>query len=305
MDIKRDILETVGGTPLVWLNSINREYGTKIAGKLEFFNPGSSVKDRISVKMIEDAEKSGILSKDSRIVEPTSGNTGIGLAIVCAVKGYRLTLIMPESASVERVKLMKFLGAEVILTPADRGMQGSIDEALAMAEKDSKVFIPYQFKNPSNPEAHREKTSREVWDATDGEIDIFVAGVGTGGTITGVGEVLKKRKPSLKVVAVEPEKSAVLSGGQPGKHKIQGIGAGFVPEVLNTGVIDEIVKVKDEDAIGMSRRLALKDGILCGISSGAAVHAAVEIGKKNKDKLIVVVLPATAERYLSTDLFDI
>ncbi len=305
MDIKRDILETVGGTPLVWLNSINREYGTKIAGKLEFFNPGSSVKDRISVKMIEDAEKSGILSKDSRIVEPTSGNTGIGLAIVCAVKGYRLTLIMPESASVERVKLMKFLGAEVILTPADRGMQGSIDEALAMAEKDSKVFIPYQFKNPSNPEAHREKTSREVWDATDGEIDIFVAGVGTGGTITGVGEVLKKRKPSLKVVAVEPEKSAVLSGGQPGKHKIQGIGAGFVPEVLNTGVIDEIVKVKDEDAIGMSRRLALKDGILCGISSGAAVHAAVEIGKKNKDKLIVVVLPDTAERYLSTDLFDI
>ncbi len=305
MKVNSNILETIGKTPLVWLSKINNLNGIKVAAKLEFFNPGSSVKDRIAVKMIEDAEKSGVLNKNSHIVEPTSGNTGIGLGIVCAVKGYRLTLVMPESASVERIKLMKLLGAEVILTPADKGMQGAVDKAEEIAENNRNVFIPHQFKNTSNPEAHREKTANEIWEATEGKIDIFVAGVGTGGTITGVGEVLKKRKPEIKIVAVEPELSPVLSGGKAGKHRIQGIGAGFVPEILNTDVIDQIVKVKDEDAMEMSRQLARSEGILCGISSGAAAYAAVKVAVDNKDKLVVVVLPDTAERYISTDLFNI
>ncbi len=305
MNIHENMISLVGGTPLVMLNKVTEGCAGNVVAKLEFFNPCSSVKDRIGVSMIEEAEKRGALKPGATVVEPTSGNTGIGLAFVCAVKGYKLVLTMPESMSQERKALLKGFGAELVLTPAAKGMTGAVNKAREIAGADPNAFLPLQFDNPDNPLAHRNKTVNEIWEDTDGEIDIFVAGVGTGGTVTGVGAELKKRNPDIKVVAVEPEKSPVLSGGGPSPHGIQGIGAGFVPDVLQTEVIDEIVKVADEDAITMSRRLIQEEGILCGISAGAAAHAAVEIAKReeNKDKLVVFVVPDTGERYLSTALF--
>ncbi|HAS89285.1 MAG TPA: cysteine synthase A [Desulfovibrio sp.] len=305
MNIHENMISLVGGTPLVMLNKVTEGCAGNVVAKLEFFNPCSSVKDRIGVSMIEEAEKRGALKPGATVVEPTSGNTGIGLAFVCAVKGYKLVLTMPESMSQERKDLLKGFGAELVLTPAAKGMTGAVNKAREIAGADPNAFLPLQFDNPDNPLAHRNKTVNEIWEDTDGEIDIFVAGVGTGGTVTGVGAELKKRNPDIKVVAVEPEKSPVLSGGGPSPHGIQGIGAGFVPDVLQTEVIDEIVKVADEDAITMSRRLIQEEGILCGISAGAAAHAAVEIAKReeNKDKLVVFVVPDTGERYLSTALF--
>src|SRR4030066_489139 len=300
-----DITETIGNTPLVKINKLNKNPNT-ILVKLESFNPFSSVKDRIGIAMIEAAEKESKINKDSVIIEPTSGNTGIALAFVAAAKGYRLILTMPETMSVERRNLMKLLGAELVLTPGTEGMKGAIRTAEELAAKPPKSFIPQQFKNPSNPEIHRRTTAIEIWDDTDGKIDIFVGGVGTGGTITGVAEVIKAKKPGFKAIAVEPTASPVLSGGQPGPHKIQGLGAGFVPDVLNTKIIDEVVQVTNDDSFAMTRRLAKEEGILCGISSGAAVWAALEVAKRpeNKDKLIVVVLPDTGERYLSTALTE-
>ncbi|WP_319763034.1 cysteine synthase A [Maridesulfovibrio sp.] len=305
MNIHENMISLVGGTPLVKLNKVNEGCVANVVAKLEFFNPCSSVKDRIGVSMIEEAEKRGDLKPGATVVEPTSGNTGIGLAFVCAVKGYKLVLTMPESMSQERKDLLKGFGAELVLTPAAKGMTGAVNKAKEIADANPDAFLPLQFANSDNPLAHRNKTVNEIWDDTDGKIDIFVAGVGTGGTLTGVGEELKKRNPAIKVVAVEPEKSPVLSGGSGGPHGIQGIGAGFVPEVLNTDVIDEVAKVKDEDGISMARRLMQEEGILCGISAGAAAHAAIEIAKRkeNKDKLVVFVVPDTGERYLSTALF--
>ena len=305
MNIIANITNLIGNTPLVWLNYINEEYKVHIAAKLEFFNPGGSIKDRIALSMIRDAEKKGEIKLGMTIVEPTSGNTGIGLALVAVTMGYNVILTMPETMSVERRKLLKHLGAEIILTPADKGMSGAIEEAEKIIRNREDTFMPQQFRNPSNPRIHRETTGREIWIDTEGKVDILVAGVGTGGTISGVGEYLKSRKSSVKIVAVEPFKSDVLSGGKPGSHKIQGIGAGFIPEVLDTDIIDEIVKVKDEDAMNMARRVAGSEGILCGISSGAAIWAALSIAKKknNGEKLIVVIIPDSAERYLSTDLF--
>ena len=303
--IFNDITETIGNTPLVRLNKIDDGAKATVLAKLESFNPLSSVKDRIGVAMIEDAEKRGILTKDSVIVEPTSGNTGIALAFVAAAKGYKLILTMPETMSVERRHLFQIFGAELILTPGPEGMSGAVRKAEELSMTVSNAFLPQQFKNPANPEIHRKTTAEELWNDTDGEIDILVAGVGTGGTITGVSEVIKKRKKDFRVVAVEPETSPVLSQGKAGPHKIQGIGAGFVPDVLNREIIDEIITVSDENAGIMARRLAKEEGILGGISSGAALWAALRVAERdeNKGKLIVVVLPDSGERYLSTWLF--
>jgi cysteine synthase A len=295
----------VGSTPLVRLNAVNDGLEAEILAKLEFFNPLGSVKDRIGVSMIEAAEEKGLINPETTIVEPTSGNTGIALAFVCAVRKYSLILTMPETMSIERRKLLSHLGAKLVLTPGADGMKGAIAKAQEILNTTSNVYMPDQFSNPANPEIHRKTTAEEIWNDTAGNVDIFISGVGTGGTITGVSEVIKSRKPSFKAVAVEPSDSPILSGGQPGPHKIQGIGAGFVPEVLNTKIIDEIVTVTNEQAFETARKLAAQDGILCGISSGAAVWAAMEIAKRaeNKGKQIVVVLPSTGERYLSTDLF--
>jgi len=305
MKIAPDITALIGNTPLVRINNLNMG-GAEIVAKLEFFNPMSSVKDRIGLAMIEDAEERGILKKGSTIIEPTSGNTGIALAFVAAVKGYRLMLTMPETMSVERRKLLFSLGAEIVLTDGPKGMRGAVEKAEELAGQTKDAVILQQFKNPVNVAIHRRTTAEEIWNDTDGKIDLFVAGVGTGGTITGVGEVLKQKKPGVRVIAVEPETSPVLSGGQPGRHGIQGIGAGFIPDILNRSVIDEIIKVKDEDAGKTTRELARKEGIFAGISSGAALWAALEVSRReeNKGKMIVVVLPDTGERYLSTWLWE-
>jgi cysteine synthase A len=302
--IFKDITAIIGHTPLVQINKLGSANATILA-KLESHNPGGSVKDRIAKSMIEAAEQAGLIKPDTVIIEPTSGNTGIGLACICAAKGYRLLLTMPESMSIERRKLLKFFGAEIVLTPAERGMAGAIEKAEQLMAANPDAFMPQQFKNPANPQIHRETTAEEIWNDTGGRVDIFVAGVGTGGTLTGCGEVLKQRNKELKVVAVEPKDSPVLSGGKPGPHKIQGIGAGFVPEVLNVAVIDEIIKVSNEDAMETARQLARKEGILAGISSGAAVWAAMQLSQRaeSEGKTIVVILPDTGERYISTELF--
>jgi len=306
MKIYKNINKTIGSTQLVRLNRITGSIGCEILAKQESFNPLGSVKDRIGLAMIKTAEEQGLIKPGDTIVEPTSGNTGIALAFVCAVKNYDLVLTMPETMSMERRMLLKHLGAKLVLTPGPEGMKGAIAKAKEILENTSNSYMPNQFTNPANPEIHRQTTAEEIWNSTEGNVDIFVAGVGTGGTITGVAEVIKGRKPSFKAVAVEPAASPVLSGGNPGPHKIQGIGAGFVPDILNTKIIDEIVTVTNKDAIETSRQLALQEGILCGISSGAAVWAALETAKKeeNKGKQIVVLLPDTGERYLSTDLFS-
>jgi len=299
-----DITQVVGSSPLTKLNRITKGVAATISAKLESRNPLGSVKDRIGIAMIEAAEVRGLINADTMIIEPTSGNTGLALAFVCAARGYRLTLTMPESMSVERRKLLKHLGADLVLTPASDGMKGAITKANAFYENNLNAYMPNQFANPANPEIHRKTTAEEIWRDTRGEVDVLVAGVGTGGTITGVSEVIKARKPSFKAVAVEPADSPVLSGGKSGPHKIQGIGAGFVPEVLNTRIIDEIITVTNEQAFETARKLAKLEGILCGISSGAAAWAALELANRpeNQKKHIVVVLPDTGERYLSTDL---
>ena len=307
--IAKKLTDLIGNTPLLELGNFNREHGAlaTIIAKLEYFNPGGSVKDRIGYSMIEDAEKQGLLNKESIIIEPTSGNTGIALAFIAAAKGYRLILTMPETMSIERRNLLKALGAELVLTPGPEGMSGAIRKAEALNAEYPNSFVPQQFKNPANPEIHRKTTAEEIWNDTDGNIDIFVSGVGTGGTITGVGEVLKQRNPSVKIVAVEPFDSQVIAGGKPGPHKIQGIGAGFIPDILNTGVIDEIIPVTNEDALRTGRRLAKTEGLIVGISSGAAVYAALQLALRdeNKGKRIVVILPDTGERYLSTLLYQL
>lgn len=302
--IFEDITTTVGFTPLVRINKLGSDKATILA-KLESSNPGGSVKDRIALAMIDAAEKKGLLKADTVIIEPTSGNTGIGLAFICAAKGYKLLLTMPESMSIERRKLLKMFGADIVLTPAERGMTGAVQEAERLAAENPNAFMPQQFKNPANPQIHRETTAQEVWVDTDGKVDIFVCGVGTGGTLTGCGEVLKKHNKDIKVVAVEPKDSPVLSGGKAGPHKIQGIGAGFVPEVLNVKIIDEIIQVSNNDAMETARQLATKEGILGGISSGAALWAAIQVSHRteNKGKMIVVILPDTGERYISTEMF--
>ena len=301
-----DITKTTGSTPLVRLNWISRGLHADILAKLEFKNPLGSVKDRIGLAMIEAAEQQGLINKKTLIVEPTSGNTGIALAFVCAAKKYRLILTMPETMSVERRKLLKHLGAELVLTPGKEGMKGAIKGAQEIVSESTDVYMPNQFANPANPGIHRKTTAEEIWQDTGGGVDILVAGVGTGGTITGISEVIKERKPSFKTVAVEPSDSPVLSGGEPGPHKIQGIGAGFIPEVLNTRIIDEIVTVTNDQAFEVGRDLGRHEGILCGISSGAAVSAALEIAKRpeNSGKQIVTILASTGERYLSTELFQ-
>lgn len=304
--VAENITKLIGNTPLVKINKIGKGLQGNLVAKIESFNPCSSVKDRIGISMIETAERESRIKKDTVIVEPTSGNTGIALAFICAAKGYKLILTMPETMSIERRKLLKIFGAELILTPGTEGMKGAIRKAEEIVASNPKYFMLQQFKNPANPKIHRETTAKEIWDDTDGQVDILVSGVGTGGTITGVSETIKKLKPSFKAIAVEPFDSPVLSGGSAGAHKIQGIGAGFTPEVLNKDIIDEIIKVKNEDAGIMARRLAREEGILVGISSGAALWAAVEAAKRkeNKGKMIVVILPDTGERYLSTWLFE-
>ncbi len=304
--IAEDITELVGRTPLVRLKKVQAGLDAELIAKLESFNPCSSVKDRIGLSMIEAGERAGRIDPDTIILEPTSGNTGIALAFVCAARGYRLILTMPETMSVERRTLLRILGAELILTPGSEGMPGAIRKAEELAAADSRCWIPQQFANPANPEIHRKTTAEEIWQDTDGRVDILVAGVGTGGTITGVSEVIKPRKASFQAIAVEPTDSPVLSGGKPGPHKIQGIGAGFVPEVLRTDLVDEIIQVGNEDAGATARRLAREEGILAGISGGAALWAAIEVAARpeSKGKMIVVVLPDTGERYLSTWLFE-
>jgi cysteine synthase len=306
--IAQKLTDLIGNTPLLELANFNSHHklNAKIIAKLEYFNPGGSVKDRIGKAMIEDAERRGILKPDSVIIEPTSGNTGIALALVAAAKGYRLIITLPETFSIERRNLLKALGAELVLTPGTQGMKGAIAKAVELAEITPNSFVPQQFKNPANPEIHRTTTAEEVWKDTDGEVDIFIAGVGTGGTVTGVGEILKKRKPDVKIIAVEPADSPVISGGNPGPHKIQGIGPGFVPDVLNRSVLDEIITVTNENAFESSRQLARTEGLLVGISSGAATWAALQVAKRpeNKGKKIVVILPDTGERYLSTILYQ-
>jgi len=301
-----DVTQTIGKTPLVKLNRVVPGNNPLIYAKLECKNPLGSVKDRIGFSMIEDAETRGLIGKDSIIIEPTSGNTGIGLAFVCAIKQYRLILTMPETMSIERRKLLKHLGAELVLTPGSEGIKGAIEKAHELLSENPDSFMPDQFSNPANPDVHRRTTAEEIWNDTEGAVDILVSGVGTGGTITGISEVIKKRKPSFKAIAVEPKDSPVLSGGHPGPHKIQGIGAGFIPKVLNTSIIDEVVTVTNEHAFETARLLAKTEGILCGISSGAAVRASLEIAQRteNKDKNIVVILPSTGERYISTELFQ-
>ena len=305
MKIYEDISKTIGNTPLVMFNHITRGLDCRVAGKLESFNPCSSVKDRIGVAMIDAAEQQGLLKPGSVIVEPTSGNTGIGLAFVAAARGYRLVLTMPETMSIERRNMLKALGAKLELTPGSGGMKAAISKAEELVKNTPDAFMPQQFKNPANPGIHRKTTAEEIWNDTDGKIDIFVSGIGTGGTITGVGEVLKERKPSVKIVAIEPEGSPILSGGSPGPHTIQGIGAGFVPDVLDTDVYDEVVQVSNNDAMETAKRLAREEGILAGISSGAAAWAALEVAKRDDSngKLLVVILPDTGERYLSTGMF--
>jgi cysteine synthase len=300
------ISELIGHTPLLRLSRITEGCRGEVVAKLESFNPCGSIKDRIGYSMIEAAEKTKRIQKNTIILEPTSGNTGIALAFICAAKGYPLVLTMPDTMSAERIHLLRIFGAEVILTPGNEGMTGAVKVAEEMASKDSRYFIPQQFKNPSNPEIHRKTTALEIWEDTDGQVDVLVAGVGTGGTITGISEVLKKRKPEFKAIAVEPENSQVLSGGRPGPHKIQGIGAGFIPEVLRMDLVDEVVKVSNEDAVLLARRLAKEEGILAGISSGAAVWAAIEVAKRQESegKMIIVILPDTGERYISTWLFN-
>jgi cysteine synthase A len=305
MKIGESIMATIGNTPLVQLNRVTERASATVAAKLEFFNPLGSVKDRIGAAMIEAAEREGKIDRDSIILEPTSGNTGIALAFVCAARGYRCTLVMPEAMSLERRVLLKALGAELVLTPPAEYMRGAIQKAEAIAASDPRYFMPQQFKNPANPEVHRRTTAEEIWRDTEGKVDIFVAGVGTGGTITGVTEVIKARKPGFQAIAVEPATTAVLSGRPPGPYSIEGLGAGFIPEVLRVDLLDEVIAVEAADAVRMTRRLAAEEGILAGLSSGAAVWAAVQVARRpeNEGKLIVTVLPSTGERYLSTPTF--
>lgn len=305
MKIAKDVTQLIGNTPLVRLNRLNKDGYADVVLKLEYMNPSHSVKDRIGVAMIDAAERDGRINKDSVIVEPTSGNTGIALAFVAAARGYKCVLVMPETMSKERRMLLRAYGAELILTPGPEGMGGAIRKAEELAASDPRYFLPQQFKNPANPEIHRRTTAEEIWRDTDGTVDFVVAGIGTGGTITGIGEVLKSRKPSVKMIAVEPDASAVLSGGPKGPHPIQGIGAGFIPDVLNTQVYDEIVRVKNDDAFAIARSLAKNEGLLAGISSGAATWAALQVSARpeNKGKLIVVIIPSFGERYLSTALY--
>lgn len=305
MKIAKNITDLVGHTPLVELNTLTKDLPARVVAKLEFFNPASSVKDRIALAMIEDAEKAGKINQDTIIVEATSGNTGIGLAMVCASRGYRLIITMPESMSLERRTLLRAYGAELVLTPASEGMGGAIAKANAIVAENANSFMPSQFENPANPQVHRDTTAEEIWNDTDGQVDIFIAGVGTGGTITGVGEVLKSRKDSVKIIAVEPQASPVLSGGQKGAHPIQGIGAGFIPNTLNVDVYDEVIQVPNSEAFITARAMAEKEGILVGISAGAVVWSALQVASRaeNAGKLIVVVIPSCGERYLSTSLF--
>ncbi len=305
MKIAKDITRLIGNTPLIRLNSFSDETGAEIYAKLEYQNPGGSVKDRLAWAMIRDAEEKGQIDKNTIIIEPTSGNTGIGLGMVCAARGYRLIVTMPEATSVERRKLIAAYGAEVVLTAADQGMRGAIDKAERLQKKHANSFIPYQFRNPANAEMHRQTTGLEIWNDTGGKIDIFVAGVGTGGTITGAGEFLKSKNPDVRVVAVEPAGSPVISGGEPGKHKIAGIGAGFIPEVLNTDLLDEVVQVKDEDAHEYARKMTRQEGVFSGASSGAILWAAMQVARQpeNRGKTIVIITCDTGERYLSTNLY--
>jgi cysteine synthase A len=303
--IANDVIELIGNTPLVRIRRLTNGAGADVVAKLEFYNPAHSVKDRIGAAMIEAAEKAGLIKPDTIIVEPTSGNTGIALAMVCAARGYKLVLTMPETMSKERRMLLKAYGAELILTPGPEGMGGAIKRAEELAASDPRYFLPQQFKNPANPEVHRKTTAEEIWRDTDGKIDFLISGIGTGGTITGVGEVLKARKPSFKAIAVEPDASPVLSGGAKGPHPIQGIGAGFVPQILNTNVYDEVIRVKNQDAFDFARRAAREEGLLVGISSGAALWAAIQVAQRpeNAGKLIVTIIPSFGERYLSTALY--
>jgi len=305
MRIARSVTELIGNTPLVRINRLTQGCAADVVAKLEYQNPAHSVKDRIGLSMIEAAEKAGRIKPDTIVLEPTSGNTGIGIAMVCAARGYKCTLVMPDTMSKERRMLLRAYGAELVLTPGAERMPGAIKKAEEMAAADPRYFIPQQFENPANTEVHRRTTAEEIWRDTDGKADILVSGVGTGGTITGVGEVIKARKPSFKCIAVEPDASPVLSGGQAGSHPLQGIGAGFIPKILNTKIYDEIVRVKNDDAMNVARRMAREEGLLVGISSGAAMWAALEVAKRaeNKGKLIVVIIPSFGERYLSTPLF--